>query len=227
MRVLLFFLICIYTAVNIHAQSVTLFGGNSDSYPVIKAYFYAKDNQGKPLTNITNANVNVIENGVKRKIINVSCSSDGSLKNISSVLVIDISNSMGSGNPVKNIDIAKAAAQTWINSLPKEGSECALTSFNNNSYLDQDFTSDKQLLTDALGKLQPRGSTNYNAAFISGVGASLNIAARAKYKPVVVFLTDGQGTVNEQEILLRAAAINAVIYCVGLNVTLPALSKTL
>ncbi len=220
MKIFITLLLLAICQVNLHAQSLITFGVNSDKLPRIKTYFYAKDAQGNLLTNLTPATMTVTENGIPRKIVSISCPPAVVPAKISSVLTIDISGSMAHGTPSINMDIAKAAGRKWISLLPDDSSECALTSFDCDSYLNQDFTTDKSRLNGLLNSLKPNGCTNYDAAFIYGAGAALAVAKRAKFKKVIVFLTDGKGSGDIQLIQQQAQAINAEIYCVGVNLAL-------
>ncbi len=227
MRKLIVIIIVLIGCVKMQAQSIIVFNENNDKFPVVKASFYAKDRQNKLLGNLNPSNFQVVENGIPRRVISVTCPKDVTPSKISSVLVMDVTASMSNGSIYTNMDIAKSAAKRWIASLPINDSECAVTSFDNDSYLNQDFTSHKQRLIDAVNALQPGGSTNYNAGFITGVGAALSVVKRAKHKRVIVFLTDGQGAANEQEILLQATNENTQIYCIGINVVLPVVLKNI
>jgi WD40 repeat protein/uncharacterized protein YegL len=217
MKYCLYIIVALLIFSNSTAQKLTVFGTNSTNYPAVQAAVYAADAQGNRLNNLTPANVTVTENGAPRRILSITCPPDGTPARISAVLVVDISGSMNGQNMV----IAKAAARSWIKDFPKDGSECAVTSFDNSSYINQDFTTDRTKLNDAVTALTPNGGTNYNAGFINGAGAAFEVLQRAKHKRVVVFLTDGQGTITEQDVLDKANAVNAVVYCVGVNLKLP------
>lgn len=223
------FLTTIFTAIfgvcsDITAQTLTVFGGNTDLFPRIQASFYARDAQNKPIQGLTPANVTITEDAISRRVISVTCPPESAPAKISSVLVMDVSGSMARGMP-SNMEIAKVAARWWIQALPADGSECAITSFENDSYLNQDFTVDKNLLRSAIDALIPGGGTNYDAGFITPPSGACEVVKRAKNKRIVIFLTDGEGTGNEQQILQQAAAAGVQVYCVGVNLVLPQLLK--
>ena len=208
------------------AQTFSVFGAKSTTFPAVKALFYAKEAQGKRLNLLTPASFTVTENSTPCRVLSVTCPPDSPPLKISSVLVMDVSGSMAGGSPVPNMGIAKAAGRAWIRQLPTDGSECAVSSFDNNGYLNQDFTTDKTLLTSAIDALAPSGGTNYNAGFIDANGA-VNILTRAKHRRIAVFLTDGQGSVTEQDVINQASANGITVYCVGVNFALPLPLKTI
>lgn len=227
MRTLL--LTTIFTAIfglysDITAQTLTVFGGNTDLFPRVQASFYARDAQNKPIQGLTPINVTITEDGISRRVISVTCPPESAPAKISSVLVMDVSGSMARGMP-SNMEIAKVAARWWIQALPADGSECAVTSFESDSYVNQDFTVDKNLLRSAIDALAPGGGTNYDAGLITPPGGACEVVKRAKNKRIVVFLTDGEGTGDEQQILQQAAATGVQVYCVGVNLVLPKLLK--
>lgn len=225
MKIIYILIIVICSFGTTHSQQLTVFDTKADKLPYIHTKLFAKDNQGHLIHNLTQSDISVTENGIKRNVISISCPPEGMYSKLSSVLSIDISQSMDNGEPVPNIDIAKAAARRWVATFPTDGSECALTSYSSASYLNTDFTTDKNKLTGLVNNLHSDNGTNYNAAFLDGPGAALTVISRAKYKRVVVFITDGRGYGNDQEIIRLAKDLNTRIFCVGIKFALPEIIK--
>ncbi|MBK9248098.1 MAG: VWA domain-containing protein [Ignavibacteria bacterium] len=223
MKTCFYFLISLMVLYTSPAQTLSVFGAKVTNFPKVTAAFYARDAQGKRLNSLSNTDFSVIENSAQRNVLSVTCPPDSPPVMISSVLVVDVSGSMGG----QNIVIGRAAAHSWINNLPADGSECAVTSFDGFSYINQDFTTNKKFLSSAVDALKPSGGTNYNAGFITGQGSAFEVIQRAKFKRIVVFLTDGMGSITEQDVLDKAKAVNAVVYCVGVNLKLPDALKIL
>lgn len=210
-----------------YAQSLTAYGVRVSFFPSVIANFSARDVNNKQISTLSPSDFSVKENGIDRKVIRVSCPQDQSPSIISSVLVMDISGSMYNGSPQTNMDLAKEAGKWWVNALPNDGSECAVTSFDHDSYINQDFTASKQKLKSAIDALSPIGSTNYNAGFIDGPGSGLSVMDRAKYKRVLIFLTDGMGTANEAAIISQANQKNTTVFCVGVRLPIPEALKNI
>ncbi|MFN8358883.1 MAG: choice-of-anchor D domain-containing protein [Candidatus Kapaibacterium sp.] len=210
-----------------HGQSLSLFAIDTTAYPTIKAKFYAFDGAGKQVRpNV--GDMMLTENGQQRTITSVSCPAPVTPKAISSVLVMDVSGSMeeGSGG-VPNIDLAKKAAQEWVNGLPLGASEAALTSFDGSNYLNQDFTTDRTKLLNAIGGLAPNGGTNYDAAMIDPQAGGLIVSKRGKYQKVIVFLSDGLPNTEPKtaQIINEAKQQNCLIFCVTLGLPAPQCMK--
>jgi WD40 repeat protein/uncharacterized protein YegL len=223
MKFLFVFVLSILCIEHLHAQSLSLFSLDATNFPAIKGKFYAFDAAGQQ-QRPTVGELALTENGQPRTITSVICPPPNPPKALSSVLVIDVSGSMGwgSGSTI-NMDLAKAAAREWVNGLPLGASECAITSFDHYNYLNQDFTTDKNRLLNAITPLQPNGGTDYDAALINPMAGGLKVSTRGKNQRVIVFLTDGQPWQAPQvaAIVSEANKQNCVIYCVTLGMSAP------
>ena len=222
-RILYFIIFYLFFSYDASSQRLTLFDVDASSFPIMRAKFYAFGSAGQQILDALPSDFQIVENGQIRKIISVNCPPKQNLMSISSVITIDISGSMEFGN----IEIAKEAAQAWINGLPAGKYECAITSFDDQNYLNQDFTEDKNLLTKATNSLVAKGGTNFNAALIDPPAGALVIAESGKYKKVVVLLTDGIGTGDYDLIVKKANEIDATIFCVTLRMTCPTILKNI
>ncbi|MCX7907902.1 MAG: VWA domain-containing protein [Ignavibacteria bacterium] len=118
------------------------------------------------------------------------------------------------------MEIVKATANLWVDLLDEKNSECSITSFDHSFYLNQDFTNNKGKLKVAINSLQPMFGTNYDAAFLGPKFGSIGVAAKGKYKRVVIFLTDGQPN-NEpkvDEIISEALKNNVKIFSILVDI---------
>lgn len=225
MRRILFILAGIFYSLCSYGQNLSVFDADTTDYPVIKAKFFLRDQDGKQVVNLTPADFRVTEKGVNKTVLSVSCPNQEYSDSISSVLTIDISSSMLSGGP--RISLAKTAALEWVNSLPAIYSECGLTSFNHLSYLNMDITRKLQDLKNAINALTPSGGTNYNDAFLDPLTGSISVAKKGLNRRVIVFLTDGVPSIptKTDEIIALANANEISIYCVSLGMPMPASLK--
>lgn len=204
------------------AQTLTLFDVDASSWPKMKAKFFAISQNGT-LQRPVLAELGMTENGTGRIITRVNCPAFSKPRDISAVLVVDISGSMSRlRGGVRNLDIAKIAAGAFVESLPDVGSECAVTSFDNFNYLDQDFTSDKVQLVAAINALKAASGTNYNAALIDPAAGGLLVSAAGKNEKVIIMLTDGQAAVpSVGTIIATAKQQKCAIYVVTLGMSCP------
>lgn len=209
----------------LRAQSLSLFEIDPSTFPTIRAKVMALDQDGNPIR-LTRENLELHEDGIARSITLLSCPDPTPVVPLSSVLTLDISGSMKE-NMARNLGIAQAAARAWIDGIPLGISECAVTSFNDGSFLNQDFTIDSRKLLDAVNGLQPQGGTSYDDALIAPRTGAIPVALNGKHKRVIVFLTDGRGDGDENEIVRQALAGNITIHCITIGFAAPQILKNI
>ncbi len=213
------------------------------TYPDITVEFRAFDNKDKEIRNYSLNELELWENEIKKAIKMIFCPPEG-LSKFSLILTIDISFSMSEPSTVPGktkMDIVKEAARNAIKALPTDSTrwEAAITFFDYSNELIRDFTNSKWWLNKGLDTFlfNPRGGTDYNAAFLYDVNVpprpgALLIARKAKYKPVVIFLTDGRhdgrsspppSRVNVwvDQILDSAQKYDVTIYAITLGFPVP------
>ncbi len=187
------------------------------AYPLLRAKLLLYDAQGQRVDVLSPSELLISENGIPRRVVRVDCPPLVPPQPISAVLTIDASGSMeGPG-----LALAKSAADAWIDAFPPGQSECAVTSFNFSNTLHQDFTNDRTLLRAAVNGLRAGGGTSFDAALVHQFAGALPVLARGRHRKVVVLLTDGYASGNEQTILAMARQIGARIYCVTLDNRMP------
>lgn len=108
--------------------------------------------------------------------------------------VIDVSGSM-SGT---RISTAKEALKGFVQQLSSEDMAC-LVKFNSSASVVSDFTSDKDVLNNAVSKLYASGGTNVNAGLIKALGL-YDKQESSDRKKVIVLLCDGDVNYSETTI---------------------------
>ncbi len=209
-----------YTA---YSQSIILFNVNTSAFPIVKADYFAFDDTGNILSDLSQKDFILTENGIQRTVTNVTCPIPNPPIPLSSVLVMDVSGSMAA----YGLNIAKSAANAWVNMLIKGKSECAITSFSDFNYLNQDYTSNKLKLTNGINSLSIKKGTKYNAALIDPEAGGILIAKRGQYKRVIVLLSDGYpGTEPSTLKIINEAKLNDItIYCLSIDMPAPQCMK--
>jgi len=212
-----------------------------ETYPTILLEFKVWDKDGKEVRDFSSSDFTVLENSISRAIQSVMCPPVGQTK-FSLILTIDISQSMSEPSTIPGktkMDVVRQAARNAIKSLPADSSrwEAAITLFDYENVLVRNFTNSKWWLNKGLDTalLAPRGGTDYNAGFLYdwlGNPGALLVARNAKYKPVVIFLTDGKhegrstpppSRVNVwvSQILDSARKYDVTIYAITLGFDVP------
>lgn len=206
-------------------QVISLFQIDPSAWPTIRGSVLAVDAEGNPVK-LDRRNLRLAENGIEREITLLDCPEPDPVTPISSVLAIDISSSMREASD-RNMTIARTAAHAWIDGMPLGLSECAITSFTTQSFLNQDFTINARKLSDAVDDLRPDGGTNYNGALISPVTGAIPVAAKGKHRRVIIFLTDGRAGGDEDEIVRQALAADITIHCITIGFDAPPILKNI
>jgi WD40 repeat protein len=226
-RSLLTLLLTIAASIPAVGQRLVIAGIDTSAFPTIRARIYPLDAAGMPIGGLSASDFKVAENGATLPADALSCPSSRLIDGISSVLTIDVSGSMAGspGGSAPNIALARSAAGAWVDGLPEGRSECAISTFDDRSAVNQDFTRDRGKLRSAIAAIAPKGGTDYDAGLIDSLAGGLSIAAAGREKRIVVFLTDGRGGGNEERIIAAARRIDAQIFCVTLGMPAPDILK--
>jgi WD40 repeat protein len=217
-------LFCLLSTLPSSAQSLQLVNIDASSYPEVTAKFYAFDSAGKRQTPRI-SDVAILEDTLQRVVTRITCPAPAPPKVLSTVLVIDVSGSMSRPTSSPNIDMAKAAARIWVDQLPTNKGECAITSFDDYNYLNQDFTTNTTLLSDAINQLEPLSGTNYSAALLNPAAGGVLVSKNGKYKKIIIMITDGENTTNKDSVINEATLQNCTIYFVVIAMNAPKVLK--
>ncbi len=188
-------------------------------YPKISADLYPYDNNGKLITDININDLKIVENRNVSDIIELDCDHEEPVENLSVIFVFDNSATMYN---TPRMPVAKAIAGSMVGILTKFNIEVAVTGFDYNNYLVQDYTNDPLLLRNAINSFEEKGNVineNYKRALIDQPSGAYLLAKRAKFKPVIIVMTDGK-VVSPTDFLPdlknMAIEVNASVY--GVNI---------
>lgn len=242
----LFFIgiILILSSLSVFCQSLKIENINSDGYPNILVEFKVFDKDSNEVRSFSVNDFDLLEGSLQRIISSIICPPTNQTK-FSLILTIDISASMSEPSIIPGktkMDVVREAARNAIKSLPTDSNrwEAAITLFDFTNELVRSFTNSKWWLLKGLDTfiLAPRSGTDYNAGFLYDVSippkpGALLIAREARYKPVVIFLTDGKHEGRENpppsrarvwvnQILDTAFKYDVTIYAITLGFPVPA-----
>jgi WD40 repeat protein len=195
----------------------------------MKARFFAFGADGKPIQNaISPQDIVLRENGVSRTVTGVTCPPPTGLQPISAVLTLDISGSMAGGRgKYSNLQLAQQASSAFVRALALPPSEAAVSSFNHESYINQDFTASRDALLNAISAFQAGGGTSYMNGLLTEPTGSIPIARNGRNKRVVVFLTDGLSDGDENAVVSAALQNKVEIYSVAVGLPAPPFIKNI
>ena len=186
----------------------------TERFPIVAASFYLVDSSGTSLSDLQVGDFEILENGAPREAVFLRCPPHSRRPRLSSLLALDVSASMASGD---RLTMAREAARAWIDELDFGYSEAAILAFDHEATLLHDFTTSHERLTEALERLAPRGGTSFDQALLSDPLGALRIAARGSNERVVVFLTDGQAAGSFGEMIALANARDITVHVVLLQ----------
>jgi Ca-activated chloride channel family protein len=166
-----------------------------------------QDRTGHLVTNLPQSAFQIFENGAlqaikmfKREDVEISLG-----------LIIDNSGSMRD----KRKQVASAALDLVKDSNPHD--EVFIVNFNDEAFLDSDFTSDTSKMEQALGKIDSRGGTAMRDAIRMSID-HLKAGAK-KDKKVLLVVTDGNDNasiINLENLVKEAQNSGVLIYAIGL-----------
>jgi len=211
----------VFSTIQTEAQYFRVFNIDTKNFPVVTANFLLSDSSGNQINSIDKNTVNIEENEKLAELISIQPPQQTTPKPLSIVLAFDVSHSMNH----KRLHIAKEAGKEFVKMFPLEQSECAITSFDNLNYLNQDFSYSETKLTGAIESLEAGGGTNYNSGFSTPYAGALNIASGGEYKKVVIFLTDGLGEGEKKNIINKANKDDITVYPVTVEMKMPEILK--
>jgi Ca-activated chloride channel family protein len=164
------------------------------------------DKNGKLITDIPESAFRVLENGIEQKIKKFRREDVP----VSMGLIIDNSGSMKEKRA--RVDAASIALVKASN--PDD--EVFIVSFNDDAWIEADYTNDVKKLESALDNLNPKGGT----AMRDAISLSIDkVKEGKKDKKVLVVVTDGNDNTSEitlEQLVRKAQQSQVLIYCIGL-----------
>jgi VWFA-related protein len=187
-------------------EDVPIFKSDSQ---LVDLYASVVDKNGKMVLDIPKSAFKVYEDGVEQAITRFGRQDVP----VSLGLIIDNSGSMKEKDKRARVEAASLAMVKASN--PQD--EVFVVDFNDDAYLDQDFTSDIKKLESALDRLDPRGGTAMREAISLSID---KVKMGTRDKKVLVVVTDGNDNndsgINLEQLIKKAQQSEVLIYTVGL-----------
>jgi VWFA-related protein len=169
------------------------------------------DRDGRFVSGLTKDDFTVYEDGNLQEITQFS----NERVPVSLGILLDTSGSM---TPEK-MSAARAAIDRFINRLLDGNDELFFADFASRSHLDQDWTTDRRLISRAVDRVQPGGGT----ALYDAIANALPIAASGKnQKKAILVITDGNDTDSRETVGNLRQAIReseVLVYALGVDGT--------
>lgn len=150
------------------------------NFPTVTVYISVTDEEGNPV-GIDPTRLTVHENDVP--ITPQQITGSGELQSLTTMLVMDISGSMGMAG---KLEAAKTSALKYIDQM-RPHDQTGLISYNTQVKIVQPITDDRVKLVDAVNILEPGGDTSMYDALMQAEFALETISGRK----AIILLTDG------------------------------------
>ncbi len=210
-------LACLLTGVGLvglHGQQTP--NGKEDDHPrftggveVINVTATVSDANGHFVPGLTRDDFEVYEDGVRQTITNFSAERVP----VSLGIALDTSGSMAGAK----IHAAEGALNRFLSDLLDPSDQIFVYEFNDRPRLVQGWTTDRRLLSDALGRIRPDGGT----ALYDAVAESVKLAGEGQnQKKAIVIISDGNDTssrtpLNDLRQQIRESRL--LVYAVGID----------
>jgi len=185
-------------------------------FPKISTEFFFIDNNKIINQNLSQSDFTIYENGTLKTISSFDCGENNLKFDISAILSIDISASMDE----RKFQMISEASRKFFDLFPTT-SELALGTFNFQNLLNQDFTNNISRIQSNLIYLDGRGSSSFNAALLNPPAGAFEIARNAKFKPVVILITDGLSELDINLAINKARERNLEFYAIIIEADSP------
>jgi hypothetical protein len=194
------------------SQSVVITKVETEAYPTLNCEYIVLDENGRKIAP-DKSEMSLTENGIPQTINDLSCDNNKSPVPVSVVLTLDNSTSMSDSVHNKpKFEIIKNAALKFV-ALLHPDTEIALTHFAAATYRDLAFTTDKNLVIQEIKNVPPKGGgTDITTAIIHPDG-SIAATTGAKYRKIVLLMTDGKsGFLNKSQLVQPFIDSNVTLY---------------
>jgi Ca-activated chloride channel homolog len=169
----------------------------------------ARDENGRPVKGLAKKDFVVLEKGQPRPIVDFAFSDAGE---ISLTILFDSSGSM---RQPAALEAGRSVVKHVLSWIKPRVDEVALYSFDKELRQEVDFTKNPDEIKDALGGLEPIGSTSlYDAV----ADAAREAAQRPSPRRAVIVVTDGidtSSTMTAAEVSSLASSIDVPVYVIA------------
>ena len=178
------------------------------SVSLVSVNAVVKDRRGRPVSNLTREDFQILENGTARPIVDFGFSDEGP---VSFGVLVDQSGSMTLSN---NLEAAREVIRHLLAWFDAGKDEVALFAFDQQIREVQPFTSSATQVIDALPKLSAYGTT---ALYDAIAETAARLETRPSPRRAVIVVTDGLDTASNktlEDVSGMASAIDVPVYVV-------------
>jgi Ca-activated chloride channel family protein len=182
---------------------------DASKFPQVTFYVSVTDDTGQPV-GVDPKQIQLAEGG--QVVQPGQVSAVGSVNQLTTMLVMDVSGSMNNGG---KLDAAKQAARTYVDQM-RTGDRAGLISFNTVITTAQTITSDRQALYAAIDSLKAQNDT----AMFDALQKAIDVLKPVAGRKAIIILTDGldnSSTLSNQDVIASVGPGGISISTIGLG----------
>jgi formylglycine-generating enzyme required for sulfatase activity len=207
--------VCLLLPYAAAAQTIVVHRVDASDFPVLRAWFYAFDDEGRQIVDIQPDDLQVVEDDLPRSILRVESPPASVFTPVAAVLALPVAEFVDT----TALEIFRRAAQWWAGAMPAPQSFTAVTTYSDTAVRVHDFSADTLSLRSAIAGIRPSDRWEYAAAvaFRGYPASGLEMCGtRDEKKVVVLFSGRSFGSGDDCDIPYQAldegVQLNALVY---------------
>ncbi len=174
----------------LYANSLHFLEYSINDFPEVSAKLFYLNSNSVPIQNMTKDDFQINSNGINIAPTNIIAPEQNTYENLSLLISVDLALNSKMGEQT-NIDLASEFLDNLIELIDFEKNELALTSFDWFSYLNTEYTNEKQTIDEQLSLLKASSGSRLDVGLLDDPAGALKIAANSQFKSSILFITEG------------------------------------
>lgn len=208
MRIAFVYIILFFLTSLLYSNEIKIVNSDIIEFPDRQVEFYYYDANKLPIDNLISSEIIFKINTKDINNFELIPPFNTTSSPLSIVISIDISEQNKDNLDSITTTIRKMAEYTnALNNI-----DISIQTYNSKAFLVQDYTKDLSSIERALNIINSFGISNYNAAFLTPIFGSIDIAKRAKNKAIIINITNGNLIGDSTKIINDANSNSIEIY---------------
>jgi WD40 repeat protein len=204
----------------LNSASIHIFGVDPSKYPTVTAKIYAVDDDGIPISSLSNSDFKITENNIECQNITLSCPNQNADKQASVLLMYDLSlDSLKFFS--SNLYNAQKMGQVFLERVPNNNTQISISSFDFKSYLNKELdiksASNLSEYIKILQKLKGNFGSQYEPGFLDSKLGAIEILNLAKFRKNVILFSEGTVNSNYNIIISKLKENNIRVFTVSFS----------
>ncbi len=206
LRILLF---CCLALSPLSAQQVIVQDISQLTYPQLRARVYACDSSGSLVSLHPTRDRLVFDNLTRQTLGQISCEPQPQAKEMSAVMLLD-------GSKTRLLPLYRQGIKAWMR-YSGATSELALVEYGYRPYLLRDFSTRRDTIDVASGRLLPLAGNNVQRALSDSLCGAISIVRTAAMSHVILLVCTANSSVQSDSLiaLCRATSSSLYVLCIG------------